>query len=88
MNSSSLSAEDLRTCAFVSLICPMRSMASEATKAPPRTPIALAKSADRRVRSLACAAHFRVPSASLSGHRKYLLFSGWTLGTAPFKSAT
>ena len=25
MNSSSLSAEDLRTCAFVSLICPMRS---------------------------------------------------------------
>ena len=25
MNSSSLSAEDLRTCAFVSLICPIRS---------------------------------------------------------------
>ena len=40
MNSSSLSAEDLRTCAFVSLICPHPLTASGATQAPPHTPIA------------------------------------------------
>ena len=52
MNSPSLSAEDLRSCAFVSLICPLRSRRQRLRKLRPTRLSLRVKSADWRGRSL------------------------------------
>lgn len=75
MNSLRSFDEDVRTCAFLSLICP------------PLVGLPLGSNQLTRKAILSQAAHLRMPSASLSGQGKYLLSLSARSTRRPFKSA-